>query len=141
MDSKLPENLRALVLSYTVPTPRTRLIELYGSAPPTSNPRIRYISWLPPLLAISQETRIFSITYEGGAPAHLFAVPKLENVFRIKFKCDVVFLSSRFTPSGKYAETSRLWEVSSLLKPAFLAQVHKVVVAYSSLEDFSVFDR
>lgn len=94
-------------------------------------------SRLPPLFAVSRETRDFSITHEGGTLAHLFAVTKPENTFYINFERDIIFLSSRFTPSGKSTETSRLRELSSLLKSTFLAKVRKVVVTYSGLDDFS----
>ena len=137
MFSKLPNNLRAYVLSYAAPTPRTRFIELYGFASPSFNPRIRYIPRLPPLFAVSRETRDFSIAHEGGTLAHLFATPKPENTFYFNFARDIIFLSSRFTPSGNSTETPRLRELSSLLKPALLSQVRKVVVTYSSLDDFS----
>lgn len=137
MFSKLPDSLRALILSYAAPTPRTRFIELYGFASPSFNPRIRYIPRLPALFAVSRETRDFSIAHEGGTLAHLFATPKPENTFYFNLERDIIFLSSRFTPSAESTETSRLRELSSLLKPAFLSQVRKVVVTYSSLDDFS----
>lgn len=104
---KLPDNLRALVLSQVAPMPRTRFLEVN-----------------------------FSVTHKGGALAHLFATPKPENTFYINFERDIIFLSSRFTPSGKSTETSRLRELSSLLKPALLSQVRKVVVTYSSLHGY-----
>jgi hypothetical protein len=134
--SKLPDNLRTLIMSHAAPTPRTRFIEFYGFASPSFNPRIRYIPRLPPLFAVSRETRNFSIHHEGGLLAHLFATSKPENTFYVNFERDIIFLSSRFTPFTKSMETSRLRELSSLLKPAFLSQVRKIVLTYSSLDDF-----
>ncbi|KAJ4403025.1 hypothetical protein N0V91_006771 [Didymella pomorum] len=135
--SKLPYNLRALILSYAAPTLRTRFVKLYGFASPSFNPHIRYVPRLPQLFAVSRETRDFSIAHEGGTLAHLFATPKRENTFYFNFERDIIFLSSRFTPPGNFTETSRLRELRSLLKPAFLCQVRKIVVTYSSLDDFS----
>ncbi|KAF3050864.1 hypothetical protein E8E11_009988 [Didymella keratinophila] len=137
MFSQLPDNLQALILSYAAPTPGARFVELYGFASPSFNPRVRYIPRLPPLFAVSRETRDFSIAHEGGTLAHLFATPKPENTIYFNFERDIIFLSSRFTPSGNSTEIFRLRELSSLLKPAFLCQLWKVVVTYSGLDDFS----
>ncbi|KAF1923723.1 uncharacterized protein M421DRAFT_304429 [Didymella exigua CBS 183.55] len=134
--SKLPGNLRALVLSHAVPTPRTRFIELYGFTSPSYNPRVRCVPRLPPLFVVSRETRNFSIVHENGTLVHLFAISKAQNMFYINFERDIIFLSSRFTPSGNSTETSRLRELSSLQNPIFLSQGRKIIVTQSSLDDF-----
>lgn len=134
---KLPANLRARILASAVPAPRTRFLELYSYSAPTYTPKIRYIPRLPPLFAVSCETRSFSITHEDGTLIHLFSTEKEQKKFYINFEQDIVFLSSHFAPAGRNTETSRLRELSSLLKPAFLAHVRKLVVTYSSLDDYS----
>ncbi|KAF2626999.1 hypothetical protein BU25DRAFT_421917 [Macroventuria anomochaeta] len=134
---KLPANLRALISNLAAPAPRTRFVELYGYSAPTYTPKIRYIPRLPPLFHTSRETRNFSITHEGGTLVHFFATEKEDKKFYVNFSQDIIFLSSRFTPSGKSTETSRLRKLSSLLKPSFLSRVCKIVVTYSSLDDYA----
>lgn len=135
--SSLPNNVRALILFQASHAPRTRFVELYGYASPSFNPRVRYAPRLPPLFAVSRETRNFSIAHGNGTLIHLFATQKPGNTFYINFEHDIIFLSSRFTPSGKSTETSRLRELSSLLKPVFLSQVRKIVVTYSGLDEYT----
>lgn len=133
----LPANLRAHILLLTAPAPRTRYLELYAYTAPTYMPRIRYIPPLPPLFHVSRETRSFSIAYEGGSLAHFFAVEKEAKKFYVNFERDIVFLSSRFAPSGKSTETFRLRELSSLLVPVFLPRLRRVAVTYSGRDDYA----
>lgn len=133
---KLPCNIRSHIIALVAPEPRTRFLELFGYEAPSYTPKIRYIPRLPPLFHVSRETRSFSITHEGGSLIHFFAKETKGRRFYFNFGRDTMFLSSRFTPSGKSTETFRLRELSTLLAPPFLSNLRRVVVTYSSLDDY-----
>lgn len=134
---KLPVSLRARILSYAAPGPRTRFLELFGYEAPTYTPKIRYIPPLPTFFHVSRETRHFSICHEGGSLIHFFAREIEGRKFYFNFANDIVFLSSRFTPAGKSTETFRLRELSTLLAPPFLSRLRRVVVTYSGRDDYA----
>ncbi|KZM21361.1 uncharacterized protein EKO05_0008884 [Ascochyta rabiei] len=133
---QLPANLRTRVLQLAASGPRTRFIEVYNYTAPTYTPRLRYIPQLPPLFRTSHETRIFSITHEGGELIYFLGTTPEKRKFYFNFARDIIFLSSRFTPSGHSTEAFRLRELSTLLPLQFLARMSRVVVTYSSLDGY-----
>ncbi|KAF9700997.1 hypothetical protein EKO04_000429 [Ascochyta lentis] len=138
---QLPTNLRARILQLAAPEPRTRFVEIYNYEAPTYTPRLRYVPQLPPLFHASRETRTFSIVHEGGELIHFLTPATEKRRFYFNFARDIVFLSSRFTPSGCSTETFRLRELYTLLPPSFMKKLHRVVVTYSSLDDFKAIGR
>ncbi|CAG5153742.1 uncharacterized protein ALTATR162_LOCUS3311 [Alternaria atra] len=154
---KLPSKLRSLIWYFAAPAPRTRFLELHTYNTIDHTPRTRYIPPLPPLFSTNQESRNLSIAHEGGeiitftssAFTALFSFhgrkigeaedgKEGEKSFYFNFSRDILWLSARFTAACNTTETFRLTTLSSILPPATLSRIERLLVSYSGLDSYAL---
>lgn len=154
--ANLPFKIRSRIWSFAVPAPRTRFLELHTYNTINHIPRLRYIPPLPPLFSTNQEARNSSIANEGGeivtftsstfTALFSFHGRKIseaqdgedkEKGFYVNFNRDVIWLSARFTAACNTTETLRLTTLSSLLPPASLSRIRRLLISYSGLDSYA----